>query len=51
MVEGFDYNNLLTIGFMHDDNKKKLELFKSKYDIVIENDGNMNLLNELLEKL
>lgn len=51
MIKGFEYDNLLTIGFLHDDNKEKLELFKSLYDIVVENDGNLNIINELFKKI
>ena len=51
MVEGFDYNNLIKIGFLNENVEENLESFKANYDVLILNDSSMNYINELLKKL
>jgi len=48
MIEGFDYDNLIKIGFLHDKVEESLEGFKEAYDVLVLNDGNMDFVNELL---
>jgi 5'-nucleotidase len=50
MVKGFNYNNLLSIGFLEDDNTEKINSFKSGYDVVITNDNNLNFINNFLKE-
>ena len=48
MVEGFDYDNLISVGFLGDSDGKKVEDFKSKYDVVILDDGSFSFVNEFM---
>ena len=50
MVKGFEYDNLLKIGFLNDNIEKNIELYKKNYDVVILNDGSMDYVNEILER-
>ena len=51
MVEGFPYKNLIKIGFLNENVKENLELFKKNYDIVILNDSDMGYVNDILRKI
>lgn len=49
MIDGFDYDNLLRIGFYnYKDDSSKLEAYKQKYDVLILNDGDFDFVNEVL---
>lgn len=48
MVEGFDYNHLLTVGFLNDNVKENLARYQEAFDVVIPNDGSMDYVNKLL---
>ena len=49
MVEGFDYDNLIKVGFLNENVEGDLERYKKHFDIVITGDGDMNFVNEFLE--
>jgi len=51
MIEGFNYKNLLKIGFLNFDYNKSKEIFEDKFDIVLEGDGDFNFVNELIREL
>ncbi|MBI4653355.1 hypothetical protein HY750_03835 [Candidatus Kuenenbacteria bacterium] len=51
MIEGFDYDNLIKIGFLDYDVANNLKQYKKNYDIIILNDGPMDFVNELLRKI
>lgn len=51
MIEGFDYENLISVGFLDEDVEKNLELYKKAYDVVILNDGSFDYVNGLVKKL
>lgn len=51
MSRGFDYKNLIKIGFLNYDVQENLKEFKKNFDIVILNDGNMDFVNELLKEI
>jgi 5'-nucleotidase len=51
MIMGFNYDNLIKIGFLNEEVEKCLEEYKNNYDIVILNDSDMNFVNELLKDL
>lgn len=51
MIEGFDYDNLLKIGFLNYEIEKNLEQYKQNYDIVILNDGDIDFINQFLNDL
>ncbi len=51
MVNDLDTNIIIKIGFLNENIKAKLELYKSKFDIVITNDGPMTYINNLIKEL
>ena len=52
MVEGFDYENLLKIGFLNEDPAGDLlPEFEKHYDAVILDDGPFDFVNSILEKI
>ena len=61
MIDWFEYDNLLKIGFLNNsewsehrftwDLKEKLEKYKENFDVVITDDGDMELVNELLKNI
>ncbi len=51
MVEGFDYDNLIKIGFLNENVEENLEIYKRNFDTIITNDGSMKLINELLKEI
>jgi len=51
MVTGFDYDNLIKIGFLDYDIDKQKESFLENFDIVIEGDGDFDYINKLIKKL
>lgn len=48
MSEGFNYDEIIRIGFTSHEEKDNEEKIKQSYDLVIENDGDMEYVNELL---
>lgn len=50
MIEGFEYKNLLKIGFLNEEIEKNINIYKKNFDIVITNDSDANYINELLKK-
>lgn len=44
MVEGFEYQNLMKIGFLNDAVEENSEVFKKYYDVIITHDGSMEFL-------
>jgi HAD superfamily hydrolase (TIGR01544 family) len=51
MVEGFDYDNLIKIGFLNFDYTKEEEAYKKIFDIVLEGDKDFGYVNRLLKDL
>ena len=51
MVKGFDYKNLIKIGFLSDEVEKNLDSYKNYYDVVILNDSGLDYINELLREI
>lgn len=51
MVQGFDYENLIKIGFLNDKIGENLEYYKKNFDVVILNDGSLEFINSLLKDL
>lgn len=51
MIEGFDYDNLIKIGFLNENAKENLPEFKKNYDIILLNDSDMNYVNKLLKEI
>lgn len=51
MVEGFEYNTLLKIGFLNFDVEKHLDEYTKHYDVVITNDSSMKFIYDLLKEI
>ena len=51
MIDGFDHDNLIQIGFLNEKTDQDLERFKENYDIVLLNDSSMGLVNNLLKEI
>jgi 5'-nucleotidase len=51
MVEGFDCDNLIKIGFLNDKVEENLEAYKQNFDVVLTNDTDMNFVNSLLNQI
>lgn len=49
MVEGFNYENLLKIGFLNEEVERDLGEYKENFDVVITNDSSMNYVNEFVK--
>ncbi len=50
-IEGFDYDNLIKIGFLNEKEKENLAYYQRAFDVVILKDGPMNFINELLKEI
>lgn len=51
MIEGFDYENLIKIGFLNEKVAENLEAYKNCYDVVILNDAGLEYVNQLLKEI
>ena len=51
MIDGFDYDNLIKIGFLNENIDQDLKYFKNDYDIVLLNDSSMKPINNLLKEI
>lgn len=51
MIKGFDYDNLVKIGFLNEDVEKNLKRYKKAFDIIIANDSSFDYLNLLLKDI
>lgn len=50
MIEGFDYESLLKVGFLNENVAERKATFMNAYDIVIAHDGPMTPVNQLLNE-
>lgn len=51
MIEGFDYDNLIKIGFLSHDKKNLLAEYKKKFEVILVDDEGMKGVNELLKEI
>lgn len=51
MVKGFNYDNLIKVGFLNENIEENLEVYKQNYDILILHDSPMDYVNELLKEI
>ncbi len=52
MSDGFEFDNLLKIGFLNEDKAGELlPVFEKHYDVVIQDDGPFDYINEVLTKV
>ena len=49
MVEGFPYENLITVGFLNDKVDELLEVYEDSYDVVITGDGSLDFVNQFFD--
>ncbi|MEA2004089.1 MAG: hypothetical protein U9O53_03960 [archaeon] len=48
MVSGFDYDNIIKIGFLNETSEKSIDMFRRSFDVIILNDSGMGYVNSLL---
>ena len=48
-IEGFDYDNLLKIGFLNENEKENLAYYQRAFDVIILKDGPIDFVNGLLQ--
>ena len=51
MIEGFNYDNLIKIGFLNENIGSNLDKYKQSYDVVIMNDGDFSFINGLVREI
>jgi len=51
MITGFDYDNLIKIGFLNDKIEENLEKYKENFDIILLNDTNFDYVNKLVKEI
>ena len=51
MIAGYDYNNLIKVGFLNKNIEENLLPYKEKFDVLITGDGNFDFINDLLIEL
>lgn len=51
MVQGFDYDHLITVGFLNDKVEENLERYEKAFDIVVTGDGSMEYVYKLLREI
>ena len=51
MSNGFEYNNIIKIGFLNSDLEEKLEYYKSIYDVVIIGDEDISFVLNFLKEI
>jgi 5'-nucleotidase len=49
MIEGFDFDNLLRIGFLNENVNERIGEYKKEFDAVLTNDSDFSFVNKLLE--
>ena len=51
MVDGYDYENLICIGFLNENEEKNIDEYKARYDLVITWDWNFQEINNILNSI
>jgi len=51
MIKGFDYKNLIKIGFLNENIDTSLESYKKNFDVVITHDGSIDYVNKLIGEI
>jgi len=51
MLEGFNYEYVIAVGFLNEDVKKNLPHYQGKFDVLILNDSSLDYVNKLLKEL
>jgi len=51
MITGFNYDNLIKIGFLNEKIEDNLEYYGQNYDAIILNDSSMDFVNKILKEM
>lgn len=51
MIEGFDYKNLLKIGFLNEKIEENLNQYKNNFNIIIKNDSDASYIDNFIRKI
>ncbi len=51
MSDGFDYKEIITVGFLNENKEKLLDIYLDNFDIVITNDGSFEQVYKLLKEI
>jgi 5'-nucleotidase len=51
MIEGFEYKNIIKIGFLNEEIEKNMKSYKNNFDMIITNDSDANYINEFIKKI
>ncbi len=51
MIEGFDYSDLIKVGFLNKKVEEQKKNYLKQYDVVILNDGSVEYINKLIDKI
>lgn len=51
MVKSFDYNNLISVGFLNENVEENLKSYKNNFDVVLTNDGSFDFVNKFLRDI
>lgn len=51
MADGFEYENIIRIGFLNKDTPEHRQLYQEKFDLIILDDGPMDEVNKLMQKI
>ena len=51
MIKGFEFDNLIKIGFLNSDIDRFEKVYKENFDVVLEDDCDFSFVNELIRKL
>lgn len=51
MIDGFDYDEIIRVGFLNEKIEENKEEFVEAFDVVVTNDGDMGEVNEILGKI
>jgi len=51
MAQGIQSDNLLKIGFLNEEVEKNLEAFQQAYDLIILEDGSLEIVNNILQEI
>lgn len=51
MIEGFEYDNLIKIGFLNHEESENLEEYKKNFDVVILKDSGFDYINETIKEI
>lgn len=51
MVSGFEFDNILKIGFLNEEKEMLMDVYKQNFDIVLTNDQDMSFVRKILQNI